>query len=86
MQRFEITGRNGRNASLDQIRDAIAQAGGKRVSRRRAYGWSNQPEAITFAAVDVAQADSICKRAADALWPGDGSCMATLLASPYSES
>lgn len=86
MQRFEITGGNGRDASLEQIRDAIRQAGGKRVSRRRAYGWSNQPEVITFAATDEQAAKAICNSACEILWPGDGSIMANLIAFPYSES
>lgn len=55
MQRFEITGGNGRNASLEQIRDAIRQAGGKRVARRVAFGMRNQPDVVTFAATS-------CKR------------------------
>jgi hypothetical protein len=86
MPRFEITGGNGRAASLDEISAAIGAAGGLRVARRRAFGWGNQPHVITFAATDETAAREVCKRAAESLWPSDGSCMATLLAFPYGES
>lgn len=85
MKRFEITGGNGRGASLDHIACAIRQAGGNRVSRRNAYGWSNQPYCVTFAAQDESAASLICENAADILWPGDGSCAAVLLAWEYAQ-
>lgn len=83
MERFEITSGNGRGASLDDISAAIGKAGGERLSRRRAYGWSNQPHVVTFAAMDDQAAKDICHKAAGILWPGDGSCAATLLAWEY---
>lgn len=83
MKRFEITGGNGRNASLSDIRQAIIKAGGTRVSKRFAYGWRNQPHVVTFAAPDNQAARTICKKAESILWPDDGSCSASLLAWEY---
>ena len=80
MPRFEVTGGNGRNASLERIADAIRQSGGKRISRRYAFGMSNQPKVVTFAADDLRHADQICKDACAILWPGDNSIMANLIA------
>lgn len=83
MARFEITGGNGRGATLEQISAGIKAAGGERIDTRRAFGWSNQPEVCTFAARDQFAADAICKKACGVIWPGDSSIMANLLCWPY---
>lgn len=83
MPRYEITGGNGRGASLNDIARAIKQAGGERVSERRAYGMGNQPRVVTFAARDEFAARAICEKAESILWPNDGSCAASLLAWGY---
>ena len=83
MPRYEITGGNGRNASTDEIFDAVKAAGGVRCSTRYAFGWRNQPHVVTFAAPDRESARAICRRAESILWPGDESIMATLLAYQY---
>jgi hypothetical protein len=81
--RFEVTGGNWHGADLPSIRDAIRAAGGIRVSERHGYGMSNQPKVCTFAAMDEPSARKICDRAAAILWPGDGSCAASLHAFKY---
>lgn len=83
MARFEITGGNGRGASLEAISAAIRKAGGKRVSRRCAYGWPNQPHVVTFSATDDQAAKAICHAACEILWPGDESILANLIAFEY---
>ena len=83
MQRFEITGGNGRNAAPVAIRAAIRKAGGLRVRMRHAHGMRNQPYVVTFAAADDFAARTICQAACAILWPGDESIMANLIAHPY---
>ena len=83
MPRYEITGGNGRNASPDEIFDAVKAAGGGRCSTRYAFGRSNQPHVVTFAAPDHHAARAICRRAESILWPGDESILATLIAHEY---
>ena len=83
MPRFEVTGGNGRGATVPQIRAALRAAGAQDVRKRRAFGMSNQPDVATFRADSDADARFICKAACAVLWPGDESIMANLIAYPY---
>ena len=78
--RFEVTGGNGRGASLDAIKGALRQAGARNVRQAHAFGWSNQPRVATFTAQDDSEARKVCDAACEILWPGDGSIMANLIA------
>ena len=60
MQRFEVTGGNGRGATVSQIQAALRAAGAARVRKRRAFGMSNQPYVATFAAADDIAARRAC--------------------------
>ena len=81
--RFEVTGGNGRGATVEQIRNALTQAGARHVSQRRAFGWSNQPYVATFAALGESDAKVICEKACAILWPDDSSILANLIAFEY---
>ena len=83
MTRFEVTGGNGRGATLAQIQAALRAAGAEKVRKRRAFGMRNQPAVATFRAADDADARRLCKAACAVLWPGDESIMANLIAYPY---
>ena len=80
MSRYEVTGGNGRNASLPEIQSALRKAGAHNVRARNAYGWSNQPKVATFNAVSDADATALCNDACRILWPDDNSIMANLIA------
>lgn len=78
--RFEVTGGNGRGASLEAIKGALHQAGASNVRQAYAFGWPNQPRVATFTAQDDSEARKLCEAACTILWPGDGSIMANLIA------
>lgn len=80
MNRYEVTGGNGRNASLPEIQSALRKAGAHNVRARNAYGWSNQPQVATFSAESGKDADKVCNAACEILWPHDPSIMANLIA------
>ena len=83
MTRFEVTGGNGRGATLPEIQAALRAVGAQDVRKRRAHGMQNQPDVATFRADNDANARFICLCACAVLWPGDESIMANLIAHPY---
>jgi peptidoglycan hydrolase-like protein with peptidoglycan-binding domain len=86
MTRYEVTGGNGRGASLPEIQSALRKAGAYNVRARNAYGWSNQPQVATFSAKSDNDADKVCNAACEILWPHDPSIMASLIAFRYGAS
>lgn len=69
--RFEITGCATDVFTLEQIQSAIRQAGGAKVSARKAFGMSNQPKVCTFAATNEALAQQIAKQARALFLPAE---------------
>lgn len=67
--RFEITGTATDIWPVDVVQAALTAAKATAVSKRRAFGWSNQPYVATFAALDQEEADAIAARARAAI-PG----------------
>ena len=61
--RFEITGCATDVFSLADIQNALRESGAIRVSSRHAFGWRNQPQVATFAAVNENAAKIICDAA-----------------------
>ena len=79
MPRYEITGTANERYGVNLIQNVLREVGAKRVNLRRAFGWSNQPRVVTFAAADQAEADRICEAAHAHL----GGRIPSLLPYPY---
>ncbi|MEO5867227.1 MAG: hypothetical protein ABIS14_12715 [Sphingomonas sp.] len=82
MHRYEITGTATDVFSLAAIQNALRTAGARRIGRRHAFGWSNQPPVATFAADSEAEAKRVCD-AARALLPNPESGLPALLPFEY---
>lgn len=63
MARFEITGTATDVFTLDQIQQALRQAGARKVRSRNAFGWRNQPHVATFEAAHSMQAEAFANDA-----------------------
>lgn len=70
MARYEITGCATDVFSLADIQTALRAVGAKRVNRRHAFGWSNQPHVATFAAAAETEARRLADAAREQLRPG----------------
>ena len=67
MARFEITGCATDVFACSDIQIALRKAGAKRVGKRHAFGWSNQPMVATFTAESEREARKIAECARDLL-------------------
>lgn len=63
MPRYEITGTATDVFTLEQIQGALSKVLARKINRRRAFGWSNQPHVATFEAANQQEADTVARQA-----------------------